>query len=254
MTRTLRYCFLLLVAAMGLNSCYNYRQVGFLQERKKLPVYDSVPFNEYKIRVNDYVIFRIISLEENLTKMLSDNQSGGSSQNVMYYRVYPDGTIDIPFVEPVKIVGQTVAEAELTLRKALREVIPDADVKLALYNRTFTVIGEIKSGVYPIDRDRLTIYEALAISGDLANPGDRKHVRIIRQPNINEKPEVLEFDIRPNTVIDSKYYYIYPNDMIYVQRARGSFFRFGNYAGFIGLITSSLSLLISVLSYTQLKK
>ena len=253
MSRIIRNIVMLVFVLAGLNSCYNYRQVGFLQENKKLPVYDSVPFQEYRIRVNDYVIFRIISLEENLSKMLSDNQSG-SGQNVMYYRVYPDGTIDIPFVEPVKIVGQTVAEAEITLRTALREVIPDADVKLALYNRTFTVIGEISSGVYPIDRDRLTIYEALALTGDLANPGDRKKVRIIRQPDINQKPEVLEFDIRPNTVIDSKYYYVYPNDMIYVQRARSSFFKFGNYAGFIGLVTSSLSLLISVLSYAQLRK
>jgi len=244
---------IVLIAIVGLSSCYNYRQVGFLQERKGLPVYDSVPFEEYRIRINDHVIFRIISLEEELPKMLSENQ-GNSAQNTMYYRVYPDGTIDIPFVEPVKIAGMTVAQAEIALRDALRQVIRDADVKLALYNRSFTVIGEMNSGVYSIDRDRLTIYEALALSGDLRNPGDRAHVRIIRQPDLNEKPEVLEFDIRPNTLIDSKYYYIYPNDLIYVQRSRASFFKFGNYAGFIGLITSSLSLLISVLSYAQIKK
>lgn len=254
MTRLLRIYLPLLVVLVGLSSCYNYRQVGFVQERDNLPHYDSVAFEEYRIRINDYIIFRIISLEENLTKMISENQGGGGSQTAMYYRVYPDGTIDIPFVEPVKIVGQTVAEAELTLRDALREVIPDADVKLALYNRTFTVIGELRSGVYPIDRDRLTIYEALALTGDLNNAGDRKHVRIVRQPDINASPEILEFDIRPNTLIDSKYYYIYPNDLIYVQRSRASFFKFGNYAGFIGLITSSLSLLVSVLSYAQIKK
>jgi polysaccharide export outer membrane protein len=80
------------------------------------------------------------------------------------------------------------------------------------------------------------------------NSGDRRHVRIIR-PRGQGEPEILEFDIRTNTIIDSKYYYVYPNDLIYVSRDAGSFYKQASYSGFLALITSSLSLLITVLNY-----
>ena len=127
--------------------------------------------------------------------------------------------------------------------------ITDAEVKLALGNKTFTVIGDIGSGVFNVYKEKLTIFQALAMSGDLALSGDRKHVRIIRETN--GKPEILEFDIRPNSLIESKYYYVYPNDVIYVQRSKGSFYKMNTYSSFIGLITSSLSLLITVLYYIK---
>ncbi|MBO4987122.1 MAG: hypothetical protein J6J55_07395, partial [Paludibacteraceae bacterium] len=92
------------------------------------------------------------------------------------------------------------------------------------------------------------IFQALAMTGDLMNSGDRRHVRIIR-PHGNNEPEVLEFDIRTNSIIDSKYYYVYPNDLIYVSRDSGSFYKQPSYSGFLGLITSSVSLLITVLNY-----
>ena len=95
----------------------------------------------------------------------------------------------------------------------------------------------------------MNIFEALAMTGDLLDSGDRKHVRIIR-PRTNEEPEILDFDIRSNTIIDSKYYYIYPNDVIYVARTKDSFVKLASYTGFLGLITSSVSLLISVLNYS----
>jgi polysaccharide export outer membrane protein len=72
-------------------------------------------------------------------------------------------------------------------------------------------MGDANSGIYNIYKERMTIFQALAMSGDLLNSGDRRHVRIIR-PKGNGEPEVLEFDIRTNTIIDSKYYYVYPND------------------------------------------
>ena len=149
----------------------------------------------------------------------------------------------------MKVQGLTVEEAQLALRDAFREIIPDADVKLALYNKYFSVIGDIHSGQYYIYKEKMNIFQALAMTGDLMNSGDRKHVRIIRPRDNGEEPEVLEFDIRTNTIIDSKYYYVYPNDVIYVARTKDSFYKVPTYTGFLSLITSSMSLLISVLTY-----
>ena len=238
---------LMMTLAVLMTGCYGYRQVGILQEREDLPQYDSVAYEPYRLQVNDEVIYRVITMDETIAKTLSANTSVGG-QYANSYRIYSDGTVDIPFLSPIKLEGLTELEAQDTLRKAMREIIPDADVKLAMYNKTFTVLGDANSGTYNIYKERLTIFQALAMTGDLMNSGDRRHVRIIR-PHGNDEPEVLEFDIRTNTIIDSKYYYIYPNDLIYVSRDKGSFYKQPSYSGFLGLITSSVSLLITVLNY-----
>lgn len=230
-----------------LTGCYGYRQVGLLQDRNDLPQYDSATYVPYRLQVNDEIIYRVVTMDETIAKTISAN-SVGSGQYANSYRIYSDGTVDIPFLSPVKLVGLTELEAQDTLRKAFRDIIPDADVKLAMYNKTFTVLGDANSGTYNIYKEHMTIFQALAMTGDLMNSGDRRHVRIIR-PHGNEEPEVLEFDIRTNSIIDSKYYYVYPNDLIYVSRDKGSFYKQPSYSGFLGLITSSVSLLITVLNY-----
>ena len=235
------------VLGMLLTSCYGYRQVGLLQERDNLPQYDSVAYTPYRLQVNDEIIYRVITMDETLAKTLSSNETT-NSQYANSYRIYSDGTVDIPFLAPVKLAGLTELEAQDTLRKAFREIIPDADVKLAMYNKRFTVMGDARSGVYNIYKERMTIFQALAMSGDLMNSGDRRHVRIIR-PRGNGEPEVLEFDIRPNSIINSEYYYVYPNDLIYVSRDSGSFYKQSSYSSFLALITSSVSLLTTVLNY-----
>jgi polysaccharide export outer membrane protein len=242
---------LLGLVAVLMSSCYSHRVIGYLQEptkANKLPVYDSVSYEPYRIRVNDEIIYRLITLDETMSKMLGTNNVSVGGQYANSYRVYPDSTIDIPFLKPVKVAGLTEQEAQDTLREAFKEIIPDADVKLALYNKNFTVLGDLGSGQYKIYKERMTIFQALAMTGDVDNKGDRKHVRIVR-PNGNEPPEILEFDIRSKSIIDSKYYYVYPNDLIYVSREKGAFYKVPSYSGFIALVTSSLSLLISVLNY-----
>jgi polysaccharide export outer membrane protein len=174
-----------------------------------------------------------------------------SSTNVLSYRIYPDGTIDLPFVKQVKVEGLTLKQAALVIESRFKELIPDAAVKLSILNRNFTVIGEAGVGVYNIPRDRFTIYQALSMSGELNHAGDFKRVKIIREKF--DGTEVLEFDIRTTSIIDSKYYYIYPNDIIYIQRSKASFYKIeNNWGSFLGLISTSLSLFFTVLYYNKL--
>ena len=238
--------------ALLLSSCYSHRVIGYLQEptkQNKLPVYDTVTYEPYRIRVNDEIIYRLITMDETMSKMLGANTNVSSGQYANSYRVYADGTVDLPFIRPLKIQGLTEVEAQDTLRKAFREIIPDADVKVALYNKYFSVIGDAHSGQYYIYKEKMNIFQALAMTGDVMNSGDRRHIRIVRPKDGAQEPEVLEFDMRTNTIIDSKYYYIYPNDVIYVARTRNSFYTVPSYAGFTGLITSSVALLTTVLNY-----
>ena len=243
---------LLGLVAVLMSSCYSHRVIGYLQEPtkgNKLPVYDSVAYEPYRIRVNDEIIYRLVTMDETMTKMLGTNNTATSGQYANSYRVHSDGTIDLPFLQPLRVQGLTETEAQEALRAAFREIIPDADVKVALYNKYFSVIGDAHSGQYYIYKEKMNIFQALAMTGDVLTSGDRRHIRIIRPRDGGQEPEILEFDLRTNTIIDSKYYYVYPNDVIYVARAKNSFYTVQNYSGFIGLITSSVALLTTVLNY-----
>ncbi len=248
MNKNLLHILCSLLVGLVLTSCYTHRAVGLLQDRKDLPHYEKAEYEPYRLRINDEIVYRLITMDQTIAKVMTQGTQS-SINDANSYRIYSDGTIDIPFLEPIHLAGLTIDEAQVLVQEKFREIIPDAEIKLTLYNKTFTVIGDINSGTYQIYKDRLSIYQALAMTGDLMNQGDRKHVRIIR-PRENDKPEVLEFDIRTNTIIDSKYYYVYPNDVIYVARSKGSFYKVASYSGFLALITSSLSLLVSVLNYT----
>ncbi|MCE1156601.1 MAG: polysaccharide biosynthesis/export family protein [Bacteroidales bacterium] len=235
---------ILVILALAATSCYNYKNIGLLQERNPaLPVYDPVDYADYKLRINDEVIFRLMSSDETISRLLLSDQYISNNQQVMAYRIFPDGTIDLPYIKRIPVEGLTVHEAARVVEKRFREVLPDASVIMALANKNFTVIGEAGSGVFPIYKDRLTIYQALSMSGELNYTGDHKRVKIIRESDAGT--EILEFDIRPRSVINSKYYYIYPNDIIYIQKAKSSFWKINSYGSFVSIFTSSLSLILT---------
>ncbi len=236
------YILVLFSVVFCFTSCYNYKSIGLLQENNsKLPKYNKIEYADYRIKVNDEIVYRLMTSDETISKLISSENS--TTQNVISYRVYPDGTIDLPFVKKIKLVNLTIPEATLVVESRFKDLIPDASVKLSLSNKSFTVIGEAGTGIFEIPRDKLTIFQALSISGDLNLSGDFRKVKILRETS--KGTEVLEFDIRPKSIIESKYYYVYPNDIIYVQRAASSFYKVTNWSNFASLISSSLTLLFT---------
>ena len=106
--------FLFFFLAVLMTACYSHRTIGYLQEptkANKLPVYDSAAYEPYKIRVNDEIIYRLVTLDETMSKMLGTSNSLSSGQYANSYRVYPDGTIELPFLKPLHVAGLTEAEA-----------------------------------------------------------------------------------------------------------------------------------------------
>ncbi|MBN2764848.1 MAG: polysaccharide biosynthesis/export family protein [Paludibacteraceae bacterium] len=243
--------YILFAVALMMSSCYNYKTIGLLQEKNaSLPVYNKTDYADYRIQINDEIIYRLMTSDETISKLISSGTSSMSSQNMISYRVYPDGTVDLPFLKSIPVAGLTLSDASRVVEDRFKEIIPDAAVKLSIANKTFTVIGEAGTGIYQITREKMTIYQALSLSGNLNNAADFKNVRILRETDNGTK--VLRFDIRPVSLIESEYYYVYPNDIIYVQRAKSSFYKVNNWSSFMGLISTSLSLLFTVLYYGKL--
>ena len=234
---------LYVLAVMFLSSCYPIRRVGLLQERTNLPEYEKGVYEQYHLQKNDELEMRVISLNSETVSLFNQNNTVSSTANLSY-RIFEDGTIDVPYVSKVEVVGLTLLQAEQKLEEIFSGFGDDIRVKLALSTGTFCVIGDAGRGYFPIYKDRLTIYQALALCGGISSSADFGRVKILRK--VNEETKIIEFDIRPRSVIESEYYYVYPNDVIYFDFSKRRFWAIDSYSGFLSIISSSLSMLVSV--------
>lgn len=233
------------MAALVLSSCYPLRRVGLVQEREDLPQYEAGEYVEYRLQPNDEIELRVITTNEETARLFSHGSSGNTNTTASYpYRVFEDGSVDIPFLDSVVVAGLTLKEAEERLEENLKGYADDIEVKIALSTNTFCVIGDAGRGYFPIYKERLTIYQALALCGGINESADYAHVKILRRAG--EDTRIVEFDIRSESVINSEYYYIYPNDIIYLDVSKRRFWAVNSYTAFLSIITSSLSLLVSV--------
>ena len=229
----------LFLVVFVLFSCYTRRSTNLLQERKSLPQYSSTAVTDYVLQPNDELVIRVITNNASLQYMFP-------FRNINSYRIFEDGTADFPYITRVPLAGKNIKEAEAILRGRLKEFADDVEVKLALKNQTFCVIGEAGRGYFPIYKERLNIFQALAMAGGIGDGASFGEVKIIRQ---TEKGTVVKtFDIRTKSIIDSEFYYIQPNDVIYVDVAKRKFWMSENLMQFVGLITSSITLLVVLLT------
>ena len=182
-----RYIYILIALTLALSSCVTSRKTNYLQSPKAgVKSYEQLDSTllkqEYRLQVGDQVYISIASPNEEAGKIFSSNAAGimGNAEVVsemFSYTIYADSCIDFPFVGTIKLAGLTTREAKLMMTEKLQEYVPECDVDLRLTNSYFTFIGQAGTGKYPIARERLTIYQALAISGDLKPSAHNKEKR-----------------------------------------------------------------------------
>lgn len=219
-----------------------------MQTDDKLPQYTKAPYTYYRIQKNDQLVIRLLSLNEEATAIFNLSSTSSSQSTGYTYRVYDDGTIDIPFVESIPVVGLTVREASKVIEEKLKDFVPDAMVKVALANDKFYMLGVSGKGAYPLYKEKLNIFQALALTGQMATNADRKRVRLIRPNPEGGRPIVKQFDLRTVTIIDSEYYYVQPNDVLYLGPIKGDFWKIENYSSAIGTLSTSLNFLVTVVN------
>lgn len=260
---TLSFCIGL---ALAMASCVTSRDVNLLQEPTKnhrIPSYsDTISYADYLLRTGDRLFVYVYSVDENVRKLF--NQSGASggygnaaqlrqqmsnngySSNELYsYLVLDDGSIDFPLIGHIAVRGRTTREIKLALENALGAYIKSygdykmISVEVNVVQRSYSVISNGGSGNFPIRKEKVTIFEALAQAGNIGDWSDRSKVRIIRE--IEGQTQIMTFDLRSKDIINSEYYYIEPNDVIYIQKLRGQAFGINNAATTVAIVATTLS-------------
>ena len=247
-TKELTY-ILIMFFALAMTSCVTNYTTRYLQNRDK----DYKPYvdEEYTLKPQDEINIRMFTTDADASKLFNGGaQSNGA--NMVSYKIYDDGTIDLPYLKKVKVEGMTIRECSNFLTEKLKDYTsPDLFVKVTMARKVYYVIGESGKGEKPFYKDKLNIFEALAQCGDLTTQADRKRIKIIR--NVDGEEKIIKFDIRSKDILDSEYYYIKPNDIIYVPQTPGSFFKITSFSSFLGVITSSLTFVLLVVQYATQK-
>lgn len=155
---------------------------------------------------------------------------GGSSQSQSaYYTIDSNGEIDFPIVGKLHVAGMTRQQIASLIKESLiqEDLLKDAVVTVEFGNLAFSVMGEVNAqGKYSIDKDQITILEALSMARDLTINGSRKNVLVLRT-NLDGTQTSYRLDLTDSSSLyNSPAFYIRQHDVIYVepnnQRARQS--------------------------------
>jgi len=252
---------LILLLPLLMASCVTSKRVNLMQEPGKngIPQYaDTMSYEDYELRIGDRLYIYVYSVDERVDKMFNSSsgtigmqmlQGGGGvggSYDLYTYLVQEDGCIDFPMVGRVPVRGMTTRGVKRVLEDELSSFIKSygdyqmMSVEVKIVRRSFSVISDRGSGTFNIQKEKVTIFEALAMAGDIGDFGDRSKVRIVREKE--GLTQVKEFDVRSEDIINSEFYYIEPNDVIYIQRIKGQSFG-------INSVTTSISVVATTLAF-----
>jgi len=244
----------LVVLILGLFSCSTKKQILYLQD---IDTYNNseVLFTENTIQHNDIlsvvVSSSIIETAAPYNKAATATIAAGQNRNYQNqgYLVSKDLEIKLPILGNVSVANKTIKELETVIENLLvsGEHLRDPTVMISLLNAKFTTLGEMGTGTHYFSENNLTILQAIGMAGDLNINGLRDDIVLIRE--IDGKRNIVHLDLTSATLFDSPYYYIKPNDLIYVKpndvRVRSAGFITGPTA-LIGLGTLIVSTILLV--------
>lgn len=228
------------------SSCITNKQKLYLQDAKKE---QNTVFSEYRLAINDEIVYYLMTTMSE-TQSIYNGSRGGmvSTQNMLVYRIYEDGCVVLPTIGRVNIAGRTIKEAERIISEKFKTIVLDAEIKITLANNYFYVQGDGGKGQFYVYKENLNIFQALAMAGDISSIGDKKNIKIIRR-GTDGKDYIHDIDLRKGSIISSDFYYIYPNDVIYIPTNSNSFFRIESVSNFVSLVVAPLSLVVMALSF-----
>ena len=219
----------LLFISVLFSSCISTQDLIYLQKKNNSDaetMIAAVESKPYRLQTNDVLSITIKAIDPKLVAMFSpsnDGSAAGKSESALYFdgfTVDDHGNIRIPVLGELNVIGYTLDEIRVRVEKQLlteyfnKEANIFVTVKLA--GLRFTINGEIGApGTKTLFQEQVTIMEAIANSGDITITGDRKAVTIMRKTPTGIIMQDL--DLTDIKVMQSPYFYLQPNDYIYVK-------------------------------------
>jgi polysaccharide export outer membrane protein len=263
MNKRLIYIFLLI--SVSFTSCIPVKDLVYLQKKgdplseNTIAMVESKP---YRLQTHDVLSITIKAVDPKLVAIFNpsttiDGTSGQTESSLYFdgFTVDDHGNIRIPVLGEMNVMGFTLEEVRISIEKQLladyfkENASIFVVVKLAGFR--YTINGEVAStGTKTLFQEKVNVMEAIANAGDITTTGDRKAVTIIRQtPN---GTEMKDLDLTNINVMNSPYYFLQPNDYVYVKPLKQKTWGTGS-TGIQSLTTLITLLSIVTTTYLLLK-
>lgn len=152
------------------------------------------------------------------TNNVSGNDDGNAASGSSQLMVSSEGYIKMPVLGRVYCLGMTRQELEKDLEDRLKPYLTDPRVDVKLTNFNISVLGDVATpGQKTSPNERLNLFQALALAGDMTPSADRTQVKLVRYSEQAQKDTVVNLDLSDANIVNSPYYYLQQNDILYVQ-------------------------------------
>ena len=255
----------ILTMVVLLGSCSSGKDVPYFQNIDEISLAGSKGLYDAKIMPKDMLTITVSTTDPAAAAPFNlsvGNTVGASGQlsngagNLQGYLVDNDGNINFPVIGHMHVQGMTKSQCQDMIREKLLPYMaatenPIVTVRMSSYR--VTVTGEVnRPGVIPVSTEKMSIVEALAQAGDLTVYGKRDNIMLIREDETGQK-KMVRLNMNDANLINSPYYYLQQNDIIYVQpnsvKAKNAGIGPSTtlWFSFIGIVTSISSLLVNIL-------
>lgn len=242
------------IILLTFSGCVSRKKVIFFQNITNDTV-NIQPPPEYLVQSGDILYIKVQSMDEKASAFVNSgsvvqnanvaNQT--SEQNLFFtgYEIGSTGRICLPYLDSLKVSGMTTNEIAFMLTDSIAPFIKEALVTVKLASFRVSVFGEVQTpGAFLFYHSRVSIFEAVS----LAKPTEYfngKNVVITRQ--INDKEiKVERLDLTSADIISSPYYYLRPNDQIYIEPQKVKKYGFNTFP--YSLLLSTLSTIMLIYS------
>ncbi len=215
-------------SVLAMASCTSYKTVPYMMNSEVVNLDSSAVLYEARIMPKDELTITVSCPEDaeavvpfNLAvpSVYTENSKSLYSQPMLQsFLVTNEGTINYPILGTLKVSGLSVVELQDKIADAIEgtylKTRPVVTVRLSNYK--ISVLGEVNSpGTYTVPSEKVSIYGALSLARDLTIYGRRDNVKLIRE-DITGKKSIHELDLNDANIINSPYFYLQQNDVLYV--------------------------------------
>lgn len=212
----------LLPVLLIMSSCVSQSKVKLLNERVSKEAsaeYANSKNTNYKLQTGDHLYIEVYSVDPKTSKFFQTDFPDLMNPTYLYlksYSVDEEGYINFSFVDRMYVRGLTVAEVKDQIQQKLNEYFKESNAVVKLVNFEVSVIGEVNDpGSFTVYRDQINIFQALGLAGGMKDFGNPKKIKLVRQTQNGSNMVVL--DLSDNKILESPYFYLQPNDIIYVE-------------------------------------
>jgi polysaccharide biosynthesis/export protein len=249
--------FNLLVILLFCSSCYYQKKLIYFQDNDFSYVQPTFIENQrtvYRIQANDVLSIKVKSstdaqVSDIFNIIATTQQATFANPGNLYlegYSVDLQGRVLLPILGQLTVKDLTLDEAQTLIQTNANKYLKNATVVVKLISFKITVLGEVNNpGYHYVYNNQATVLEALGLAGDLTIFASRKNVKLIRP--VPRGSEVILLDLKDPNLLKSKYFYLMPNDVLYVEpfRARSKKTNLEN----LTLVFSAITTAVLILNY-----